>query len=373
MRFFSDADVELWHTRCGAYQLPFFCRPVTLDGGLPAWHLKQAVSANPALTRKAKAELDACAVFIAVDGHILNDVVFRAQFTKADGITPMFYYRREGEPVREPVALDVDEAFYPYKEAPKSNKSFVESLHRTTRIDDLSVLKTLWNAICNHMAYWLIVEQRSIDFGWFKLHAFPVRANWKQIVVARYPEVKAAARMAGESRDDLLGAAGVISGLQQTDIIALRGERHERTVGWTVEVEPTQHWDDYADAAERDRVREATSGDEYVSLWGRTMFRLRDSILTCLCRFASQSALPAATVGKGGSGHRGGFVDYLRADGVRPVDVDDASVSVTGGGGEDAVRTPTGNVAGLTKARRVPKVQRIQLAPPDMRNTRRDG
>lgn len=370
MTYFSDSDVELWYTTSGLYQIPFFCRPVHLDGGIAAWHISQAVTSSVLLSRKMKVELDACAVFVAVDGHIVDDNVFRAMFTKAPGITPSFYFRKSGEFVHGVEELHADPEFQPFRKSPNSNKSFIESLHRLTNIDDIAVLKALWNAICNHMAYWLIVEQRPIDFGWFKLHAFPVRDNWKQILVAKHKGLKSAARLMGESRMDALEASGVVLSLQQTDIIGLRTENSERTVTWTLEVEPADYWDDYVNAAERERLRSSIVRDEYVSLWGRTMLLLRESIVSCLCRFALRSTIPAATVVGGHSQSGGGFVEYLRPGKVRPVDVDDVAVSVSGGDCKESVRKPSGEIAGLSKNVAVPKVRRVRLAPSNMRNTR---
>jgi len=368
--YFSDSDVELWYTFSGEYQIPFLCRPVRLDGGVEAWHISQAATSNVLLSRKLKAEMDACAVFVVMDGHILEDTVFRSQFTKAPGITPAFYFRKNGEFVRGVENLEAEPAFNAFRNAPDSNKTFVESLHRVTRIDDLAVLKTLWNAVCNHMAYWLIIEQKPIDFGWFKLHAFPVRDNWKQVLIAKHHQLRSASRLMGESRMDALDAGGVLQSLQQTDLIALRSEDSQRTVSWTLEVEPTDYWDQYVNSAEKERLNSSIPLDEYVSLWGRTMLSLRKGLVSCLCRFALRSTLPAATVGGSRSPSGGGFKEYVRPGRVRPIDVDDVPVSLTGGSCKDSVRIPTGQVAGVSKAVDMPKVRRLRLPLPNVRNTR---
>lgn len=372
MTFFSTSDIQLFHTRSSQYQVPFFCQRVNVDGITDGWHIKPAVSLKPSLARTLAVELDACAAWKTVHGHVLLDEVFRSQFILCEGITPQFWFRKDGEKV-ESLAEEVEEAresWNPVTPAPSSKKSFVVDLHKKTGIDDLSVLKALWNAICNHMAYWLIVEQREIDFGWFKLHAFPVRGNWKQVMLAKHPGLRTAARLTGDDREEFLTVQGVKQSLQQTDLIALKGDAHEKHVDWSIEVEPTESWDQYVAAAERQRRSECGDGDLYVNWWGEVWGRLRESAIGALLRFASQSAVPAATVGKGGARSRTGFVEYLQPGTVLPVDVDRVDVLGPGDDCEVAVRKPSGQSVGYRKTPGVRGMPVLQLPLPNVRNTR---
>lgn len=372
MTFTSTSDIQLFHTRIGKWQVPYFCQKVWVDGLVEGWHIKPAVGLVPAVARLAKAELDQCAAWVTVHGHVLMDEVFKANFTLCDGITPAFWYRKHGEPVdtlEEEVQERVKE-WDPVQKAPQTNKSFVADLHKKTGIDELSVLKVLWNAICNHMAYWLIVEQREIDFGWFKLHAFPVRGNWKQIMLAKHPGLKTVARFTGEDLQEQLTMLDINRSLQMTDLIALKGDLGEKYVDWTVEVEPTIHWDEYVKGAEHNRKLTYEDGDGYVSWWGNAWASLRPKAVEALVRFASQSSTPAATVGKGGSRSRSGFVEYLQPGAVLPVDVDRTEVLGPGGDSDVAVRKPGGQPVGYRKTGGVRGVPVLRLPLPNVRNTR---
>lgn len=370
--FHSKDDIQLWYTRSGRYQLPFYCQPVILEGSVKAYHVKNAVICNPATHRKVAAEMDAASNWHTVEGWVMVERVFLTMFTKAEGITPAFYYLKDGEPVNaREVEIEVMESQFDQHEAsPEASKAFVEDLHAKSGIDQLPVLKALWNAICNHMAYWLLIEQKSIDFGWFKLHAFPVRANWKQILLARHKVLPSIGRMTGEDRLAAIYENGVGASLQETTLVALKGDHHEKHVDWTVEVEPTKAWDDYVKAMELHRLGNSADGTEYPSWWGTTWYKLRNNALDVLLRFASQSGIPAATLGAGGYRSRSGFVDHVPKGRVLPANVDDTEVSAVVADSPAAVRLPDGSVAGLQETQRMPKMPVVRLRLPDMRKSR---
>lgn len=370
--FNSKEDVQLWHTRVGAWQVPLYCQPVTVDGVTKAYHIKAAVICNAATHRKLTAELDAASTWQTVEGWVVIESVFTAIFTKAEGITPTFYYLKDGEPVNaRDVEIEVMEsAFNQHEESPDPSKSFVEDLFIKSGIDQLPVLKTLWNAICNHMAYWLLIEQRSIDFGWFKLHAFPVRANWKQILLARHKDLPSMSRISGDEAMEMLVESGVAASLQETTLIALKGDQHEKRVDWTVEIEMTKAWDDYVAALEIHRIGNSAAGTDYPSWWGSTWYKLRNHAGNVLFRFASQSGVPAATLGAGGYRSRSGFVEYVPNGRVSAANVDDVPVSVVVADSPAAVRLPDGSVAGIKANERVPKMPTVRLKLPDLRKAR---
>lgn len=374
--FSSTEDIQLWHTRVGEYQIPYYCQPVIIDGLQKGYHCKIAVSCNPSTYRRASAEMDNSCVWQTVEGWILTEAVFLAMFTKADGITPGYYYKKWGAAVdlREEEIAIMQSDFDQHELAPESSKSFIEDLHAKSQLDQLPVLKALWNAICNHIAFWLLVKGEPIDFGWFKLHAFPVRANWKQIVLSRHPKLTSISRLVdAEDRMDAIETAGVAATLQETTLISLRGDHAEKRVGWTIEVEPTRAWDDYTDALELHRLGHTAGGSDYPSWWGNTWYKLRDSAVSVLLRFASQSAIPAATLGQGGYRSRSGFVEHVPKGCVRPANVDDCEVRAVVPDGPAAVRLPDGSIAGLQETRRLPKMPNLRLGLPDLRKSRRNG
>lgn len=375
MTFSTDRDVELWHARFGAYQIPFFCQLGKVSGLHDGWYVRQARACNPGTLKMLTEQLDSMTMWNVVDGWVVADNVFRAMFTKAEGITPGFYYRRNGELVdeRQQQIELMENDFNPDQKAPSRNQSFVEAVIDEIGTVDPTVVKTLFNAICNKMAQWLTLDGKEVDFGWFTLHAFPVRANWKQIVLARHPDIVRAAReLDVEEQDEILAECGALGTLQETTLIALRGDNHEKRVGWTIEVIPGKAWDDYTDALERHRLAHC-HGTEYTSWWGIAWAKLRTHAKQALLRFATQSCIPAATLGKGGYSSRSGFVDYIPNGNVRPADVDGVAVRVVGSDSAAQIRLPDGSLAGVSETRRLPKMPVIRLPLPDLRKSRRRG
>lgn len=375
LTFHATGDLELWHTRVGPWQVPMYCMPVLADDVHKAWHLTKAVTAPLTAQTALRNELDGCATWHSKDGWVVMDSVFRAMFRKAEGVTPSYYLRKEGCQVnlRQVEIEALTEEFEATTKPPEPKVDFVEDLVAKTSVASPQLIKAIYNAICNHMAYWLLIEGKPIDFGWFKLHAFPVRANWKQIVLARHPAiVDASMEVDEEERVGQLMEAGVMGTLQETTLVGLRGRDGEKRVSWTIEVEPTSSWDQYCDALEIHRLNDS-NGNSYPSWWGSAWHAMRRQAIGCLLRFVSQTTLPAATLGEGGSRSRSGFVEHIPKGSVRPADVDDVAVRVVSTQSASQVRLPDGREAGILKVGSMPKMPTLRLRLPNLRNARGGG
>jgi len=373
LTFYATGDVELWHTRVGAWQVPMYCQPILADGVHNAWHVKKAIHVNPGVMAALSRELDTDSTWQSTEGWVLMDGVFRAGFRKAEGVTPSYYLKRDGSQVnpREAEIEVMTESFEQDAKPPSPRTNFVEDLVEKTELASPALIKAVFNAICNHMAQWLLIEGKSIDFGWFKLHAFPVRANWKQVLLSRHPDLVEISREMDEGiTGESLRESGVLGSLQETTLVALRGDGGEKRVGWTIEVEPTPAWDQYCDSMELHRLQNS-HGNTYASWWGAQWYRMRKSAVSCLLRFASQSSIPAATMGAGGTRSRSGFVDYIPKGCVRPADVDDVAVRVVSTDSASTLRLPDGREAGILKAGGLPKMPNLRLHVANLRDARK--
>lgn len=373
LTFYATGDVELWHTRVGAWQVPMYCQPILADGVHKAWHVWKAIHVNPFVMAKLSNELDSDSTWQSTQGWVLMDGVFRAGFRKAEGVTPSYYLRREGVQVnpREAEIEVMTESFNQDTKPPAPRASFVEDLVAKTDVASPALVKAIYNAICNHMAQWLLIEGKSIDFGWFQVHAFPVRANWKQILLARHPDlVDASIEKDSEVQSEIVQESGALGSLQETTLVSLRGDGGEKRVGWTIEVEPSEAWDQYCDAMELHRLQNS-HGNTYVSWWGAQWYRMRKSAIGCLLRFASQCRIPAATLGEGGSRSRSGFVEYIPKGSVRSADVDDIAVRVVSTDSASTVRLPDGREAGILKTGSMPKMPNLRLQVANLRDARK--
>ena len=202
---------------------------------------------------------------------------------------------------------------------------FVKAAWKRSQISDLATFKAVWIAITQEIPRWMVGDLKSVNFGWGELHAFPYRANWKNIVLSRFPNPLR------RLRDKELRKSA-----EETELPALfrnvincaidKQEGKFSSFQWTLEVTPNPEWFAYTRKVESDRSK-LTNRHGYALSWGSIITRLFPSILKVFHRWVAQTALPAGALSSG-DGPSGSFlVPYTGPGGVRPVRVDDGAVN----------------------------------------------
>jgi len=368
-------DTQLWIIPVDDWFVPLFAVPIETDGGVRAWDAKPAVLLPVSQYGSLSLTLGRVSLMEGSAGWIVSDSVFRSLAAKAPGITPAYYYRRSDEPVTHATA-DVDPAtaiFDPLRELrEKPADTFAEHVWRRTAMAELGTIRMMWNAFAQEAAYWLLVEGKPIDLGWFKISALPVRDNWKQILLAKFPHLASLNRGSKADAEQWLAASGFWDEFYSTGLIKLGRSGANRVVGWTPEIETTDEWDAYVNDLESDRSA-MTTPKNYVAWWGLTMKALRSNALAILLRFASQTCRPAGSVGSARSGSDEGFVEHLDGRKIKPVRVDDCDVAAVSSDGYLAVRTPDGRAVVPLQDAPVREVPVFQLSPAVVRNPGRNA
>lgn len=105
-------------------------------------------------------------------------------------------------------------------------------------IKNPAIAGLIWDSICRFMQHWLVNRQLPVELGFAKLYAIQARANWKQLVHARYN-----GRMTGSK-----GSADTANIKEETlhkelyDVLTRSHmtayDSKSKTVRWTLEVVP---------------------------------------------------------------------------------------------------------------------------------------
>lgn len=181
----------------------------------------------------------------------------------------------------------------------------------------IGVVKAVLNAHARAALVRMLVERKPVNYGFFKVAALPYRDNWKQIVLAKHPELLV--RLAGkdkEQQDRILLELGVLEDFNNSDLIAWNDK--EQTVGWTLEVLPEKSFENSVKALEVEK-KISTTPSEYVQAWANTITSLAKFRLKAFLSWAKKTTRPIATVrpcGKSGSSYK--LCAYLPKGRVTP-------------------------------------------------------
>src|ERR1700745_1698384 len=66
-------------------------------------------------------------------------------------------------------------------------RAFLKHVADTTGVASYEQLALVWPAIQQGALEWLVVRKKSVDLGFAILHPCPLRANWKSILLAKFP------------------------------------------------------------------------------------------------------------------------------------------------------------------------------------------
>lgn len=185
------------------------------------------------------------------------------------GITPSYYYRWPGKsvPVLAGEKLHVNgEEIQPI---PDDAESFLEYVHKKRGIDR-NVLRLAWSAISKEAAAWLLKKRKPINLGFVNLYAVPYRANWKEILLAKFPNGNAPWWFRQYYKNDVFTDKNAEAQLRvemvSAEMIAIHGRDHN--VMWTMEAVPSESWE--ADVKELELMRKSAGNTSYVRHYEKT-------------------------------------------------------------------------------------------------------
>jgi hypothetical protein len=238
---------------------------------------------------------------------------------KAPGITELAYYKWN-----EP-----DTPAIPIPKSVKISKTGVATTELITQNYDLSnqdpfiaylseksglsraVIKTVYKAICDNAARWMVENREAIDFGMFKIIAAPFRPNWKEIISCKFKNWKLLEMFRAPNGDKLekLEAAGVPGAMCSMHNVGVKCQSSQSKlfrISYTLEAVPNKRFEKVVDEVERSRL--ACGGTSYVASFERTVETLYLHLLDALENYLHKTNYPFARLLESGTGGQLRFV-----------------------------------------------------------------
>lgn len=98
-----------------------------------------------------------------------------------------------------------------------------------------------WHAFMTFAANWMLLDRKPVDMFFIKLHPSPYRANWKAILLHRFPNLgRLICRTRAEKRDILMSESGLLDAMISLDLLAYNDK--EKHCQLRVEVEHRPSW-----------------------------------------------------------------------------------------------------------------------------------
>lgn len=291
MTFESTNDRELWLVNLGELVLPVFCRLGKIEDR-KLWHVCPALGFGRSEADRIYDFLSVRCVFCDRLNFYLEDPASVA--VKASGITPEFYYTGE-KPL--PEKHDINGVSQPAQEG-LPDLRFAKHVFDHLRLDDWATFKFLYGSIFSLLPGYLIRTQEAVDLGWGRIVALPLRANWKQILLGKFPGILTI--ISGLNRQkvlDRLAMTDFAEESRRTDLLAVRtfDKGRQACIRWIPEIIPTEHWNNQADRMEAERAAKGGKA-AYVSHVGGLVERSWGLMVEAFSSFVSQTCIPAGNL-----------------------------------------------------------------------------
>jgi hypothetical protein len=328
-------DRELWLWRKGNCCFPMYVIPCKGEDGVAYRMILPAIGPNLEQHEAIIEAFTAYSLSGRSDRYVIEASVAETLIERAPGITPLFYFRWEmptGDIItrtdleKEPEKFDVPIKKGMRVKGSTESDEFLKFIVQQTKITDLDSLRTIWEMIQLYGAEWLYKSGRSIDLGFCKLDAVPFRANWKQIILSRFPGIGRFFRMGKDKRNAQLQAHEDLPAfLRGTWMIEIDGG--ENVIGWNIEARSSLAWREYVFENEKIRLKKH-GGPAYASWWRSIVYRMENQLYDILGDFIQRTTAPCAGLhsirGDGGES----LVPKVRAGRVLPETEDDQQTLV---------------------------------------------
>lgn len=294
MTFESHNDRELWVVKLGKCQFPVYCRQGKIVGS-PVWHVVTALPIKPS-------ELNELNDFLASHSRYANRTNFyldnpeRVAF-KASGITPEFYYVGSGDGETVDVRQDVGEPQQGLNAM--AAERYAKYVFNHLKLEDWDTFRVVYSSIFSLMPAYLLRTMEPVDIGWAKLVALPFRANWKQILLAKFPGIATVCASRFTEIASNLAITDFAVESRKTDLLAVkRSMNGQHFVRIRPEIIPSDSWSSYANKVERSRMAK-TSLSGYVSHVGALVEKAWPFMLEAFVEFLRETRHPCGNLSSG--------------------------------------------------------------------------
>lgn len=273
-------DVQLWVVSEPGWKFPVHCTPsMVKETGVSYWMVKPGMNYAPDAKFRLARILSSFTRTSSKSFYVLSNDDLRKIATKADGITPEFYYScPSGEEIEIPTTvsdgIETDEAILS-----KDMNKLAVFLHQKSPVVRPGVIRTVLSLIRIYGSEWMIEREQPLDLGCVKVTALPYRRHWKEILAARFGMAWLLSNVRHHgSVAELVQQAGIEPSFFSHDLIGMSDNR--RTVRWTLEAQAGKNFINETKAIE-EQFLSSDSESGYTRRWAaRIRSRLGDIYAT---------------------------------------------------------------------------------------------
>lgn len=289
---YDDAqDVELWLFKGEGWVLPCYRRTCTVDSE-PFYHMRSAVPFGYAQVRVLGDLIETYGGMKASVGWMLPAESLEKIATRAPGITPEFYFTWEDRQPRKPKPLK-DTFIDRIKRDQVQAEEFLQHVSDRTGVDR-STVSIVWLAITQTIPEWILGGRR-LDLGICKLVAIPYRHDWKELLLAKYPELNKVLLLKDPRRFLSLAFTHLSRALRIEGLTQFHASHSHSTFGWTIEVLHDSSWEKTVKEVERSHASKLGPAS-YIKRWANRVAQLEETIYEILAQKIAKANLSCCSV-----------------------------------------------------------------------------
>lgn len=316
MKVVVTSDKTLWLVKRADWCLPVYVSECRTEDGAVYWLVVPSLMPDLAQHTELHRVFGRYSVSVLSDRWIVPPNVVPLLCQQAPGITPEYHLVWPERPaVRQEPPIEV-----PLKEedemASRATDAFLKYIHQAQPEMNHDQLRAAWNMLTIYGADWIYKEGKTLDLGFALIDAVPYRANWKQIFLARFPNVARWFRMARDRRNAQMELNPDIASFIRGSWMVEMDPKHW-FIQWSVEVRHTDAWRQYIAENERERYKHYSKYG-YSAWWRAKINKLEKRIYDILCDFILGSAAPCAGIGPRDNHGRRFLVPHVPKGRIRP-------------------------------------------------------
>lgn len=245
--------------------------------------------------------------------------------------------------------------------------AFLKYVSTKSGVISYAQLSVLYPAICQGAMEWLLQEKKSVDLGFMLLHPTPHRANWKQAMIAMFPQLgPSILGKARVVREAILTSSGFETKMLSGELLAVGSEKY---VMWGIEPELKRSWWKAMYRYEMSKFSQLGSIG-YATYIAKAIVGLRAKLVRTYIAFLRQVSFPCARIQHSRVYSRGFIVPFVPKGNVRPATDKDIPVNLVVPRDPAEIVTPT--LASVVSADAgLPSVPPVSSDPEDLRVPRR--
>lgn len=283
---------ELWVVR-GKVPSGLWVFPVYID--YYQGNHKQFAKATPAVGLTAEQHLHLAYHFSVhnawkkTDSFLIERCFLDQLAERITGIVPEYYFRWPNS-ASVPIARSLRRLLVPKDDVnddgiSEETEDFIDFIHKRRAVDR-NILRLAIDLIAREAPYWLTQKKKPIDLGFVRLFAFPYRANWKEILLAKFRDIAWVFNSNKETKANALREAKFNEHLCRLEMLSI--DRQKLHIHWTMEAVSTKQWE--KDTAEIEMTKQASGESVYIKLYEKLVAALAPRILEVFTDYVQKVA-----------------------------------------------------------------------------------